>query len=115
MRQDLTDEQWSRVEVLFETFHTRSDTRGRPLRNTRSVFNGVLWILSTGEAWTTLPARYPDYRTCHRRFKAWYDAGVLRMALGELFGTEGDVICHQVALRMYPDSLTRSNLVQVTV
>jgi transposase len=99
--QDLTDEQWHRVEVLFQTFHTRSETRGRPLHSTRAVFNGVLWILSTGEAWRKLPVRYPPLQTCHRRFKVWHDAGVLHVALQELFGNEGDMMCERMARRMW--------------
>ncbi|MBK3786332.1 hypothetical protein G3A43_39705 [Paraburkholderia aspalathi] len=35
-----------------------------------------------------MPARYPEYRTCHHRFKNWYASGVLRVVSWELFGIE---------------------------
>jgi len=45
------------------------------------VLNGILWILRTGAPWAELPARYPSYQTCHRRFQRWVRAGVLRTVL----------------------------------
>jgi len=30
-----------------------------------------LWVLRTGAPWHDLPARYPPYQTCHRRFQQW--------------------------------------------
>ncbi|MBK3844151.1 transposase [Paraburkholderia aspalathi] len=53
------------------------------------MFDGVLWVLSTGAAWAAVPEKYADYRTCHRRFKAWHDSGVLCKALQTLFGDAG--------------------------
>ncbi|AET89235.1 putative transposase protein [Burkholderia sp. YI23] len=28
-------------------------------------------------SWSTLPQKYPLYQTCHRRFKTWFELGVL--------------------------------------
>jgi hypothetical protein len=63
---ELTDEQWE-VE----------DNRGRPWHDTRAVLNGVLWILGSGAEWSELPAKYPPYQTCHRRFQQWICEGKL--------------------------------------
>ena len=69
---DLTDEQWTVIKALLPAERRRSDGRGRPWKDTRAVFNGVLWILRTGAPWMDLPDRYPPYQTCHRRFQAWF-------------------------------------------
>jgi transposase len=67
---DLTDQQWTIIEPLFEE-KRRPDGRGRPWRDARAVLNGVLWVLRTGAPWHDLPDRYPPYQTCHRRFQQW--------------------------------------------
>ena len=77
---DLSDAQWERLEPLFQE-KRRADGRGRPWRDAREVLNGVLWVLRTGAPWKDLPARYPPYQTCHRRFQQWERTGVFRAAL----------------------------------
>ena len=80
-REELTDEQWAVIAPLFPELAMREDGRGRPVTDTRAVMNGVLWILRTGAPWADLPGRFPPYQTCHRRFKQWVRAGVLRQIL----------------------------------
>jgi hypothetical protein len=41
------------------------------------VLNGVLWILGSGAQWSELPAKYPPYQTCYRRFQQWVRQGKL--------------------------------------
>ena len=74
---DLTDQQWTIIEPLFEE-KRRPDGRGRPWRDARAVLNGVLWVLRTGAPWHDLPDRYPPYQTCHRRFQQWRKNDVFR-------------------------------------
>jgi transposase len=80
---DLTDAQWAVLEPLFRP-KRRADGRGRPWRDTRSVLNGVLWILRTGAQWRELPSKYPPYQTCHRRFQQWQRSGLLVRVLTRL-------------------------------
>ena len=80
---DLTDAQWASLEPMFRP-KRRSDGRGRPWRDTRSVLHGVLWILRTGAQWRELPSKYPPYQTCHRRFQSWQRSGLLTRALQKL-------------------------------
>ena len=68
-RWELTDEQWELVEPILRPAR-REDNRGRPWHDTRAVLNGVLWILGSGAQWAEMPAKYPPYQTCHRRFPA---------------------------------------------
>ena len=77
---DLTDTQWAALQPLFRP-KRRADGRGRPWRDTRSVLNGVLWILRTGAQWRELPSKYPPYQTCHRRFQQWLRSGLLHRVL----------------------------------
>src|SRR5215469_10986321 len=97
---DITEDEWQRVLPLLPELRPRSELRGRPLANTRSVLNGVLWVMYSGATWSAMPRRYPSYQTCHRRFKAWHDEGVLRHVMAELFGEEGVALCDTVESRM---------------
>ena len=82
-REELTDEQWSLIELLFDKPPT-IQTRGRPRRPDREVLNGVLWILRSGARWCDLPDRFPPYQTCHRRFQQWVKDGRLERLLETL-------------------------------
>ncbi len=82
-REELTDEQWSLIEALFDKPPVVA-TRGRPSRNAREVLNGVLWILRSGARWCDLPDRFPPYQTCHRRFQEWVRDGRLLKVLETL-------------------------------
>ena len=78
---DLTNEQWVLVEAILPVDKVRADGRGRPWRDRRMVFNGVLWILRTGAPWKDLPPRYGPYQTGHRRFQNWVRSGVIEKVL----------------------------------
>ena len=79
-RWELTDEQWKVVEPILRP-ERRDDNRGRPWHDTRAVLNGVLWILGSGAQWAEMPAKYPPYQTCHRRFQQWVGEGKIVEAL----------------------------------
>jgi transposase len=83
-REVLNDEQWAAIEPLLPTPSKRTDGKGRPRRNDRDVLNGILWILRSGARWSDLPRRFPPHHTCHRRFREWMRAGVLRPVLEAL-------------------------------
>lgn len=97
---DITEEEWQRVVPLLPELRPRAELRGRPLANTRAVLNGVLWVMYSGATWSAMPRRYPSYQTCHRRFKTWYDEGVLKRVMAELFGDEGVALCITIESRM---------------
>ena len=79
--EELTDDQWMLLAPLIPEPPRRPDGRGRPWRSCREVMNGVLWVLRTGAPWADLPARFPPYQTCHRRFQLWSRTGVLEQVL----------------------------------
>ena len=57
---DLTNEQWEVLEPLIPEPVRRADGRGRPWRNSRDVFNGILWVLRTGAPWRRAAFRRPN-------------------------------------------------------
>jgi len=83
-REELQDEQWALVEPLLPKSPRRVDGRGRPRCEDRAVLNGILWILRSGARWKDLPARFPSYQTCHRRFQRWVRDGTLVRVLQAL-------------------------------
>ncbi|MGE8475714.1 MAG: transposase, partial [Paraburkholderia hospita] len=97
---DISDEEWQRIAPLLPELRPRSELRGRPLANTRSVLNGVLWVIYSGATWSAMPRKYPSYQTCHRRFKAWHQAGVLQRVMDQLFGDASGELCNTMESRM---------------
>jgi transposase len=97
---DINDEEWQRVATLLPELRPRSELRGRPLANTRSVLNGVLWVMYSGATWSAMPRKYPSYQTCHRRFKAWHESGVLKRVMHQLFGEASTELCGMMEARM---------------
>ncbi|EKR99489.1 hypothetical protein LEP1GSC125_0118 [Leptospira mayottensis 200901122] len=81
---DLTNEQWDLLCDLLVEPEARDDGKGRPRVNSRSILDGILWILRTGAPWIDLPDRYPAYQTCHRRFQEWRKNGTLDKILEAL-------------------------------
>jgi transposase len=81
---DLTDEQWKVIEPLLPIEQVCHEGRGRPWRDPRDVLHGILWVMRTGAPWKDLPARYPPYQTCHRRFQGWVRDGTLERVLRAL-------------------------------
>jgi transposase len=102
---DITDEEWQRVMRLLPELLSRSEMRGRPLANTRSVLNGVLWVIYSGAAWSTMPRRYSSYQTCHRRFKRWYDEGVLKNVMVELFDEQSAKLYGAIEARIRKNAI----------
>ena len=68
---ELTQLQWELVEPIIKSAQLPKRISGRPRRSDRDILNGILWVCRTGAPWKDLPARYPPYQTCHRRFQEW--------------------------------------------
>jgi transposase len=81
---DLTNEQWAVVEPLLPKPKKRTDGKGRPRIDDRTILNGILWVMRTGAPWHDMPSRYPPYQTCHRRFQEWVRSGTFEAVLRKL-------------------------------
>ena len=71
---DLTDEEWALVEPLIPPGKRGGGKRRVAMRE---VVNGVMYILSTGCQWRSLPKDLPPYSTVHHYFVWWQCDGVL--------------------------------------
>ncbi|MFB9994427.1 transposase, partial [Deinococcus oregonensis] len=65
---------------------------GRPTRDARSIFNGLIWLARTGSQWSQLPRRYGPKSTVHERLCAWVEHGCLRAAWAIVLEEEGQEI-----------------------
>src|SRR5437588_12921395 len=88
---DLTDDQWSLLELLLPS--ERTDGLGRPREvDPREVINGILYLLRSGCQWDMLPHDLPPKSTTYEYFARWRDDGtwqeildMLREATRQLF------------------------------
>ena len=73
-RYELTDEEWKKIEGLLPP--ERTGKKGRPSKNNRTIFNGIVWIARSGAPWRDLPERYGPWETVYSRFRKWLDDGI---------------------------------------
>jgi putative transposase len=71
---DVTDEEWTHVEPLIPP--ARRGGRKREA-NMREVFNGIMYVLSTGCQWRYIPTDLPPRSTVNHYFCLWGWDGTL--------------------------------------
>ncbi|MFD1124079.1 transposase [Lentilactobacillus raoultii] len=87
--------QWRQVEPLFSADHSARVTA----LPDRTMFNGILWIMQTGEWWDVLPPRYGDPHALQKQFEIWLANGTLKKAIDQLKGQPGmEWVNHPTAL-----------------
>ncbi|TDY22925.1 transposase [Paraburkholderia sp. BL6665CI2N2] len=74
---EISDEEWLLLAPVLADPPLIHRQRGRPRAAVRAVANAVLWVLTTGDPWSTLPSHYPSVPTCRHRFEAWRSSGAL--------------------------------------
>jgi len=71
----LSETQWQKIEPLLPKPKRR--TCGRPPKNNRQVFEGILWVLKTGARWRDLPRDFGvSPSVCWKRLRRWEEQGV---------------------------------------
>ncbi len=80
---DVTEEEWARIAPLIPP--ARRGGRKRSV-NIREVFNGVLYLLSTGCQWRAIPKELPPRSTLFHYLAGWEADGTLRRIQSELYG-----------------------------
>jgi transposase len=89
------DEFWALVEPLIPPFSPRPQGGGRAAADPRAVFTAIVYVLTSGCAWRLLPGSLGvDFRTAHRRFGQWTDAGLWRrihVAVLDALGSHGEI------------------------
>ena len=71
---DVTEEEWAEIAPLIPA--ARRGGRARSV-NIREVFNGLLYVLSTGCQWRALPTEFPPRSTVFDYFARWQAEGTL--------------------------------------
>jgi len=71
---DVTEEEWGEIAPLIPP--ARRGGRQRTV-NIREVFNGLLYVLSTGCQWRALPKNFPPRSTIFDYFARWQADGTL--------------------------------------
>jgi putative transposase len=80
-RYELSDRQWRRLESLLPG---KASDPGRTGADNRLFVNGVLWVLRSGARWCDLPPRYGKWKSLHKRFTRWAEAGVWERVFAHL-------------------------------
>jgi transposase len=80
---DVTEEEWAVIAPLIPP--ARRGGRKRSV-NIREVFNGVLYILSTGCQWRAIPKDFPPRSTLFHYLAGWEADGTLRRIQAVLYG-----------------------------
>lgn len=73
------DALWTKIAPILKVDKTRKKP-GRPRRDDRALFNGLIWLARTGSQWAALPREFGPKSTVHERFSEWVDAGALERA-----------------------------------
>jgi transposase len=73
------DALWATLEPILKVDKPRKKP-GRPRRDDRQIFDGLIWLARTGSQWAALPREFGPKSTAHLRFTEWVEAGALERA-----------------------------------
>jgi transposase len=78
---DGTDEEWS--FVLPYLLLSREDSKSRRY-SLRELFNGVRYIVRTGNQWRYMPNDLPPWPAVYQQMRRWLDAGVFEVLVADV-------------------------------
>ncbi len=73
------DALWALLAPLLMSDKPRQKP-GRPRRDDRAIFDGLIWLARTGAQWSQLPREFGPKSTVHERFTEWVETGALERA-----------------------------------
>jgi transposase len=73
------DALWSKLEPILKSEKVRKKP-GRPRRDDRAIFDGLIWLARTGSQWAQLPRHFGPKSTVHERFSEWVESDKLERA-----------------------------------
>ena len=79
------DALWALLAPILKSEKPRKKP-GRPRREDRAIFNGLIWLARTGSQWSQLPREFGPKSTVHERFSEWVASGALERAWAVLLG-----------------------------
>lgn len=77
------DALWALLAPILKSDKSRKKP-GRPRRDDRAIFDGLIWLARTGAQWSQLPRAFGPKSTVHERFSEWVETGALERAWGVL-------------------------------
>jgi len=77
------DELWALLAPILKSEKARKKP-GRPRRDDRAIFDGLIWLARTGAQWSQLPREFGPKSTVHERFSEWVASGALERAWAAL-------------------------------
>jgi transposase len=77
------DALWALLEPILRVAKPRQKP-GRPRRDDRAIFDGLIWLARTGSQWSQLPREFGPKSTVHERFTEWVETGALERAWAAL-------------------------------
>jgi transposase len=82
---------WALLEPVLRSTKERKKP-GRPRRDDRTIFDGLIWLARTGSQWSQLPREFSPKSTAHERFAEWVASGALERAWAVLLREYDDAI-----------------------
>ena len=79
--QDVTDEEWA--FVLPYLLLRREDSQSRK-HSLRELFNGVRYIVRTGNQWRCMPNDLPPWSAVYQQMRRWMEAGVFEVLVADV-------------------------------
>jgi transposase len=73
------DALWALLAPILKNDKPRKKS-GRPRRDDRAIFDGLIWLARTGAQWSQLPRAFGPKSTVHERFSEWAASGALTRA-----------------------------------
>ena len=80
------DALWAELAPILRIEKPRKNP-GRPRRDDRAIFDGLIWLARTGSQWAQLPPEFGPKSTVHERFSEWVATGALERAWAKLLRT----------------------------
>jgi transposase len=78
---DVRDEEWAFVAPYLTLMKEEAPQRDYPLRE---VFNGLRYVVRSGEAWRMMPHDLPPWYTVYQQTRRWIAAGVFEAIVDDL-------------------------------
>lgn len=102
-RGDLTETE-SRILKDLLPIEPEKRGRGRPPEQSRSIINGILWLLRCGTPWRDVPPEYGSWNTAYRRSRRWSEARVwatVAVTLAEIMADTGHYSIDSTTVRAH--------------
>ncbi len=77
------DELWGLLAPILMSEQVRKKP-GRPRRDDRAIYDGLIWLARTGAQWSQLPREFGPKSTVHERFTEWTTSGARERAWAAL-------------------------------